>query len=192
MEGVTPGVLCSTRANETEFPAIGCRIFDPPRWDAGFGITRLIRSTASLLGARGFRATGAVKRWKPDLIHAHFGTMGYNVLDLSRQAGAPLVTSFYGMDAWQLPIQKPEWVKPYAELFRNGKMFLVEGPAMRERLAHLGCPAHKMRIVRLGTRIEELPFDPAPVRGPLKVVLMADFIPSRGLEDGLAACVQAS
>jgi colanic acid/amylovoran biosynthesis glycosyltransferase len=132
-----------------------------------------------------------VKRWKPDLIHAHFAMAGFNALELRRKVGVPLVTSFYGRDAWQLPTEHPEWIPRYRQLFREGTLFLVEGPAMRERMQILGCPLKKLHICRMGVRLDEIPFMPKPITGPLKIVMMARFTPRKGLEDGLAACVQA-
>jgi colanic acid/amylovoran biosynthesis glycosyltransferase len=48
-------------------------------------------------------------RDKPNLIHAHFGSSGFNSLSLKRLFKLPLVTTFYGFDLSLLPSQYPEW-----------------------------------------------------------------------------------
>lgn len=190
--GVTPAVLCSARENQDTFPAPGCAFFfDPPPWNRMLGIPRILNSLAFRFGSHGFVAGRSVGRWKPDLIHAHFGMIGFNALELRRRLGVPLVTSFYGMDAWQLPTEQPDWIPQYRVLFREGTLFLVEGPAMRERMVAIGCPRPKIRICRIGVRLNGIPFEPQPVAGPLRILMIGRFIPKKGFEDGLAACVQA-
>ena len=46
---------------------------------------------------------------------------------ITRRAGLPLVTSLYGVDAAVLPYL-PQWRDAYARLFRDGDLFLAEGP----------------------------------------------------------------
>ncbi|GAG80040.1 unnamed protein product [marine sediment metagenome] len=80
---------------------------------------------------------------KPDLIHAHFGTSGYNFLFYKWLFGLPMITTFYGFDLSQLPNQNNKWVKRYAKLFRQSNCFLVEGYNMKKSLMKLGCPEEK-------------------------------------------------
>ena len=190
--GVEPGVLTSERENEQQFPAEGIHfIHNPPRWSEGAGIPRLINSLCFRLGRGAVVATYSARRWQPDLIHAHFGQNGWEMLDLRRQLGVPLVCSFYGMDAWQLPFTQPIWIERYRGLFADGALFLVEGPAMRERLVAIGCPPEKVRICRIGVPVENLAFTAKPAATPLRIVMIARFVEKKGFEDGLAACAAA-
>ena len=52
----------------------------------------------------------------------------------------PLVTSLYGVDAAVLPYL-PQWRDQYARLFREGELFLAEGPEMRKKIIAAGAPA---------------------------------------------------
>ena len=190
--GVEPGVLTSKRENAQQFPAPEVRfIYDPPRWRQGATLPRLFNTACFRLGWRGVVARYAVKRWHPDMIHAHFGHTGWDMLPIRAQLGIPLICSFYGMDAWQLPARQPEWLERYCQLFMEGDLFLVEGPAMRERLDSLGCPAEKIRICPIGVPVDELPFSARPPGRPLRVVMIARFVEKKGFEDGLAACAEA-
>lgn len=190
--GVEPGVLTSHRENEQQFPAREISfIYDPPRWSEGAGIPRLLNSVCFRLGWRGVFAGMAAKRWRPDLVHAHFGHTGWDMLRIRKQLGVPLICSFYGMDAWQLPVSEPKWLGRYGRLFAEGTFFVVEGPAMRERLVAIGCPREKVRICRIGVSVDTLPFTERPPATPLRIVMIARFVEKKGFEDGLAACAEA-
>jgi colanic acid/amylovoran biosynthesis glycosyltransferase len=191
--GTTPAVLCAELHNLDLFPLNGApRFLDPPPWSAGLGIPRLINSLAFRLGGRGTVVAGAAaRRWKPDLIHAHFGMRGWQMLGLRRKLGVRLLTSFYGLDAWQLPHSSQLWRDRFAELFAEGDAFLAEGPAMGARLAAIGCPPERIQVARLGVDCAALPFDRKEFSAPLRVLMMARFIEKKGLCDGLRACAEA-
>lgn len=191
--GVTPAVQCSRLCNVDLFPLGEAPAFlDPPPWSAGLGVPRALNSLAFRLGYRNAFASAAARRWKPDLIHAHFGTHGWDMLPLRRRLGVPLITSFYGFDAWHLPATSALWRERYASLFAEGELFLAEGPAMGERLAAIGCPPKRVRVARLGVAVEKLPFDRKEFVAPLRVLMMARFVEKKGLPDGLRACAEAS
>ena len=87
------------------------------------------------------------------LIHAHFGPHGVYALIIKKMFNIPLITSFYGYDlSKNSTIEK--WKKGYEVLFRDGDLFLVEGPHMKSKLADLGCPQEKIEIQRLGIRLD--------------------------------------
>jgi colanic acid/amylovoran biosynthesis glycosyltransferase len=101
------------------------------------------------------------------------------------------VTSFYGFDAWRLPEDDPSWLTRYAELFEKGSLFLVEGPAMQDRLIHLGCLVEKIRIHRLGVDLHALPYRRREFSRGLALAMIGRFVEKKGLDDGLRACVEA-
>jgi len=193
VRGVTPAVFCGGLENTELFPLDGAPCFlDPPPWGAALGLPRLVNSVAFRLGRGGIVACGAARRWKPELIHAHFGMRGWHMLGLRRNLRVPQVTSFYGMDAWQVPHSSQLWRDRYTELFAQGAAFLAEGPAMGERLAALGCPRERIHVVRLGVDCAALPFDRKEFGSPMRVLMMARFIEKKGLPDGLRACAEAA
>src|SRR5688572_32005143 len=57
----------------------------------------------------------AVKAVNPEVVHAHYGPMGY-VLSRDHSIDAPIVTSFYGYDISLLPRSR-FWRNSYAQLF---------------------------------------------------------------------------
>ena len=77
------------------------------------------------------------------VLHAHFGPTGVKCLPVSRSLNIPMITNFYGYDLSIKHIVEQN-IKAYNELFAEGTHFLVEGPAMRDRLVSLGCPGKKI------------------------------------------------
>ncbi len=137
-------------------------------------------------------ALGHARLWKPEVIHAHFGTTGWDALSLRKALAAPLITSFYGFDAWQLPTTNPEWRDRLLQLFAQGDVFLVEGPAFRQRLVDLGCAYDKIKVQKLGVDIGTLKYRDRNFTNSLSIAMVGRFIGKKGLVEGLAACAKAS
>ena len=193
--GVASAVLCNKTASATAFPLNG-----EPLWRRELNVPNLLAT-----GPKPFRAVRRVvnfaakavasrraRLWEPEIIHAHFGTTGWENLSLRKALAAPLITSFYGFDAWLVPTTHPEWRGRLHELFAQGDIFLVEGSAFRQRLVDLGCAAEKVRIQRLGIDVGRLKYRDRDFTGPLKIVMVGRFTEKKGLVDGLTACAKAS
>ncbi len=141
-----------------------------------------------LRGARPAFYAHVLRRQKACLIHAHFGDVGAELLDVRRRVGLPMVTSFYGADVSQLA-RDPAWRDRYRQLFAEGQVFLGEGSATRRALLALGCPPDKAIIQRLGVPLETLPFvvrrpDPS---GLVKILIAGTFREKKGIPDALRA-----
>jgi colanic acid/amylovoran biosynthesis glycosyltransferase len=128
------------------------------------------------------------------LLHAHFGHLGLFALPLARKLGVPLLTSFYGVDMWKHPQGVQGLRRKYAGLFARGDGFLVEGPAARERLVEIGCPAEKVHVHRLGIDPAEVPFVERRVGedGEQRVLMAARFTEKKGLSYGVDAFCRAA
>lgn len=122
------------------------------------------------------------------LIHAHLGWEGARAVPVARAAGLPLVTSFYGRDAGRLP-RYPWWRVLYRRLFREGSLFLVEGPALGRALQALGCPAQKIRVVHLGIDLGRVTFAERrwPAEGPIEILVSSSLRPKKGVPDAVEA-----
>ena len=160
-------------------------------WGYALGLPRLVYSIAFRIGHPQVIASREVSRWRPGLIHAHFGMKGWEMLGVKQRLGVPLVTSFYGMDAWKLPHASAMWRGRFAELFAKGDLFLAEGLAMRDRLVAIGCAPEKAKVVRLGVNLESLAFVERDFKPPVEVVMMARFTEKKGFPDGLRAFAEA-
>ena len=123
------------------------------------------------------------------LIHAHHGHWGYAALPLARAAGVPLITSFYGADASLLPRRKPAWRRRYHHLFREGRLFLVEGPHMRSQLEGLGCPSEKIEIQHLGIEVGRFTCVPRQLESgePIHLLMVGRFVEKKGFAYAIEA-----
>lgn len=128
------------------------------------------------------------KKSKIKLIHAHFGPMGFLSLGIARKLDIPIVTTFYGYDASELPRQSPSWQEDYKTLFDQGDHFLVEGPAMAAKLEKMGCPPQKITIQHLGIETDKYPLRASyPDSSHIKVLMAGRFVEKKGFIYGLRA-----
>ena len=150
-------IFCHSRAHADEFPFPRVDVMANP-------LSR--RTAGGLLAASMRRATGrspwersagaSLKRIQPVVVHAHFGPVGCEMIAVTKAAGLPLVTSLYGVDAAVLPYL-PQWRDQYARLFREGDLFLAEGPKMREKIIAAGAPADRTFIHPISLDLTKYP-----------------------------------
>lgn len=131
------------------------------------------------------------------IIHAHMGYTGVHALGAARRHRIPLVTSFYGLDVAlsRSPVRFLPAFLPYAllrrRLFRRGDRFLVLSRHMHAELVEQGCPADKLRTVRLGIDVDRFARPRRPHAGPLRVLMVGREVEKKGFDDGLRACARA-
>ena len=175
-QGIESIVLTKRVKNEREFP-----------WPALYSTER---SLTQELGRaiRGFYPLHeqACRRHGVRLLHAHFGNRALFAHHLSRHLKIPLVASFYGRDL--------AGDDDYRRLFCEGARFLAEGPAARQRLIDLGCPAEKVRIHRLGVNPETIDFHLRSRRSdePLRILMAGRFVEKKGFGHGIRAFCRAA
>jgi len=144
-------------------------------WDRSVRRLRLRRHLHHLVRA-GYKS-------RAQIVHSHFGNVGWVNLGAVRQLKARHVVTFYGLDVNKLPKQFPVWKRRYLKLFREADLFLCEGAHMAQCLVYLGCPEHKTRIQHLGVDVENIGFHPRQWEPdkPLKVLIAASFREKKGI-----------
>ncbi len=123
------------------------------------------------------------------LLHAHFGKNGVYALRAKMRLEIPLITSFYGIYLSKL-VKSGVGIAEYTILFREGDLFLVEGPYMKSKLENLGCPARKIQIQRIAVELDRIPFTPRkPMKSGEKAILIFSgrFVEKKGLIYALKA-----
>lgn len=177
-----PVVLTQARQNERTFPVKTLYSSEdlPPLRRSAYRVARKIRGTYV-----GY--AGILRDERAAVIHAHFGQEGYFCLEARRSARVPMVTTFYGMDASALP-RKRLWRRRFQRLFREGELFLVEGPRMGESLVSIGCAYEKVQVHRLGVDLGKISMAAPGNRQDAVVLMYANFREKKGHVYGLRAC----
>jgi colanic acid/amylovoran biosynthesis glycosyltransferase len=134
----------------------------------------------------------AIQRHRPEILHSHFGDMGWYDLPLVARYGLKHVVTFYGYDVNMLPSQDSVWRTRYQELFSHADLFLCEGPHMASCLVDLGCSENKVKVQRLGVAVNEIAFLPRVLKEgePLKVLIAGSFREKKGIPYALKAVGQ--
>lgn len=129
---------------------------------------------------------------EPDLLHSHFGHVGWQNLAAVRGTTTRHVVTFYGQDLSRQPTVRPVWKERYRQLFREADLFLCEGPHMAGQLARLGCPQNRIEVHRLGVDLKAIAFEPRSWQPdePLRVLMAASFREKKGIPYGIEALVR--
>ncbi len=99
----------------------------------------------------------AVRSFRPDVIHAHFGDMGVLAAPVARHGGIPLLTSFYGYDA-SLRLRQPRWPAWYAPLAAGRNRVVVLSSDMARALVGAGLDGAAIAVVPTGKRLSDYRF----------------------------------
>lgn len=126
------------------------------------------------------------------LVHAHFGTGAVYALPHALAARRPLVVTFHGYDVpllWNNRRLSPEYW-PYALLGRTildrMTLGLCASTDLAELLVEAGVPRAKLRVHRLGVRLDA--FEPGEqTGGAFQVVMVGRFVPKKGFAYGVQA-----
>jgi len=179
-------ISCEQTENLDQFavPNIHC-FAEQPAW------RRYLDKAARKLRLRRHLEFGAkiAQAAKVDILHSHFGHIGWIDSGIARRGGLKHVVTFYGLDVNHLPRSQPIWRDRYKQLFIDVNAVLCEGPHMAGCIKTLGCPEEKILVQHLGIAIDEIPFAPLAWRPGdcLKVLIAASFREKKGIPMALEA-----
>lgn len=178
--GVETHVACERTENLDQFGVANLHSLDEePKWRQVYdkGMRKLrVRHHLDHLVRSGCRESAQI-------IHSHFGNVGWADLGAVRKLRAKHVVTFYGLDVNMLPRQFPIWRKRYRELFAQVDLVLCEGTHMAACVVDLGCPENKVKVQHLGVDVAQ--FDYRPRRWQpgetLRVLMAASFREKKGI-----------
>ncbi len=98
-----------------------------------------------------------IRHHRIELIHAHFGPGGTEIISTAARLGIPLVVTFHGWDV-KLGAEASARMSPYERLyrrrlpwlFRDAKKIICVSGSWRDRVLSLGCPPEKAHTNYLG------------------------------------------
>lgn len=92
---------------------------------------------------------------KPDIIHAHYGQMGLNILPVAIAENISLVTTFHGNDASSL-LEIHRYKTSLPSLFEYKKSYIITvSESIRNRLIGLGASRERIFCHYIGTNTDE-------------------------------------
>ena len=185
-QGIESHIVCEKTENLAQFglPHIH-PLSEQPRWrqiyDRGLRKLRVRRHL-------GFQTLQA-KRYQAQVLHSHFGNIGWCDIGVARQAKLKHIVTFYGMDVNYLPMQDPHWRQRYRTLFKHVDHVLCEGAHMAQKVKELGCPAEKVRVQHLGVEVDKIEYRPRVWHPgiPLRVLIVASFREKKGIPYAIEA-----
>jgi colanic acid/amylovoran biosynthesis glycosyltransferase len=134
--------------------------------------------------------TSRLRALRADVLHSHFGDVGWHDRTSARAAGVRHVISFYGYDAGALP-HRAGWGERLRDLFQGAHAVVVQGPRFADRLRELGCPERVLRVVPLGLDLPRWPFAPRETAGsPLRILIAGSFREKKGIPDAIRAAAR--
>lgn len=137
-----------------------------------------------------------VTRTRPDLIHAHFLTGGFDVMASTGASSPPLLVTAHGFDATWV-CRPPGSVRPDRwafgvwrhRLLRSGARFIGVSTFIRDRLIGLG--ADPERVVVHHTGVDTAYFDvPASAQVRRGILFVGRLVEKKGLLDLLSAAAR--
>ncbi len=185
-QGIDAHVITSERVNADSRPFAPVHEFDinrDPHLPAGTR-SRIPRDPEDLplLRAHFLRLA---RRVQPDVLHAHFGELGWQAVPVAAALGVPLIVSFHGYDVTRLP-RSPLWRSRYHDLFGMMAAAVVVSQDMRDRLVALGAPADRVQLIHIGKSVSAYPFQTR--RPPLRRWLsIGRLVEKKGFDDSIRA-----
>jgi len=178
--GVETHVVCERTENLSQFSvnnihSLENESFVRQTWEKG--LRRLkVRRYLNFLAHVG-RSIGT------NIMHSHFGHIGWANLGAARKLNCKHVVTFYGLDVNQLPVRDPRWKTRYQRLFAEVDLFLCEGPYMAQSIGELGCDPNKIKVQHLGVDVENIEFQARQWHEgeSLRILIAASFREKKGI-----------
>lgn len=132
------------------------------------------------------RMREALAAHRAEILHVFFGNSAVHLLPLLRRCPVPVVVSFHGSDVAG-SMASPAYQDAIKEMFHLAAVVPCRSDRLMERVAALGCPPEKLRLMR--TILPECPFvhRTPPSDDAWRIVQAARLVPKKGLATALRA-----
>ncbi len=178
--GVNSHVICEKKENKTKFFIQNLHDLSNQNWAIKY-IDRILRkySVSNYLGY----AFNVAQSVNANILHSHFGNIGWRNLGLAKKLKIKHIVTFYGYDLSRLPFVDSIWHARYIELFNQADLFLCEGSHMAQKLIEMGCPKEKIAIQHLGVDVSNIIYIPRRFdKGQaLKILIASSFNEKKGI-----------
>lgn len=125
------------------------------------------------------------------VVHAHFGTVGSEILDLCKELNMPLLVTFHGFDATSVPRRWPGYADKLHKLFQYADTIIAVSNFIREKLINLGCPPDKIALCYLGVPIPKTVKAYSIPGSRIRFIHIGSFVEKKGVPDLVKAFARA-
>ena len=126
-----------------------------------------------------------IKKDKIDVILAHYGMIGAEVVSVCKELELPLVVHFHGHDAVRYSIIE-SYRNKYLEMFSYDRLAIISvSPVMTEKLIGLGCPIEKIIYNPCGPNDTFLDLEPEFTQ--LQCIAIGRFVPKKAPQNTIKA-----
>ncbi len=115
------------------------------------------------------------------IMHAHFGSAGYKLIELKKRLNIPLVVTFYGWDV-SYCLKNPIWLSRFKPMFEIADRLIVLCDEVRERLVKLGCLPDKIMVWNIGMELDKFSYQKREClsKREVKLLTAARFVEKKG------------
>lgn len=132
-----------------------------------------------------------IKRFNIVVLHAHFGTVGCELLDLCRELNVRLIVTFHGFDATAVPKRWPGYSRKLHQLFKNSFKIIAVSAFIKQKLIELGCPPKKIDVLYLGVPIPKDKKVYWKDDSKIRFIHVGSFVEKKGVPDLIRAFSKA-
>lgn len=179
---------------ETQTGLVGRKLADPsidisPLHHYALEPHRLggIEAILYLMSGASPRLQSFARSFAPDIVHAHFGPGGTEIMNIAHKLDVPLIVSFHGYDAWIADGGRPRTfyerlhLHRRTPLFRQAQLVLTCSHWLRRRVIDLGCPPAQVETHYLG--VDRAVFDGRRANdGGHRIAMVGRLIPIKGFD----------
>lgn len=129
------------------------------------------------------------ERYRPDLIHAHFGWSGTAMLLLKQCLRIPLVVTFGGRDLG-LQMKLPHYDRLYRILLDAADQVICVSKDLEQRLVNAGVDPGRIRVIYRGADLREFAFvdrSQRPPDQPVTVLMVGRMVEKKGHRHAFAS-----
>lgn len=132
------------------------------------------------------RVSALLQKNRIDVIHAHFGPSGIEMLPVAQKLGIPMVVSFHGIDAAPAMLDNKDYADKIQEVIEYAKAVIIVSPHFIETL-NLNRFSSKVHLIPYGT--EEQKFVPVerPARERIVIQHVGRLVAKKGVPDLITA-----
>ena len=181
-------VVCLLRSNSLRRPfdthhlfSIGNEKLGAPGGELGKISPRLWEADRPLWPVIRLWLRRKIQQSEPSVIFAHFGPDACLLAPVASALEIPLVCIFYGYDVSRLLHQHnaSQWRRRYESLFHHSSLIVGISTHICERLAMLGAPENKLRMMHLGVDLSRFEASANRVRGAVRLLHIGRLTPKK-------------